>query len=34
MPEGRLDFATWPKDANELTVRLYGWFSRNSWLVA
>ena len=23
----------WPEDANELTTRLHGWFSRNLWLV-
>jgi hypothetical protein len=29
----RYDFNSWPKDANELTVRLAGWFSLNYWLV-
>jgi hypothetical protein len=30
----RIDFTAWPKDANELTLRLNFWFSRNTWLVA
>lgn len=29
----RYDFAAWPMDGNELTVRLYGWFSLNVWLL-
>lgn len=29
----RRDFGMWPADANELIVRLYGWWSRNQWLV-
>jgi hypothetical protein len=28
------DFEAWPSDANELTIRLNFWFSRNAWLVA
>lgn len=29
----RYDFEAWPTDGNELTVRLFNWFSRNYWLV-
>jgi hypothetical protein len=27
------DCDTWPLDANELIVRLYGWWSLNTWLL-
>lgn len=27
------DFTAWPRDGNDLTVRLYLWFSRNTWLL-
>jgi len=29
----RYDMTAWPADTNELMVRLWFWFSRNSWLV-
>lgn len=33
MTRRRYDMDAWPADGNELMVRLWFWFSRNTWLV-